>query len=147
MAKKHKEDERQVEEVKDDIQRKQIEFQMLEHQLKQIQKQIESLGNQGAELENVKSNLDGFGETKKEDEIFAPLGAGIFFKAKIADSSKILVNVGSDVLVEKTIDETKRLIDMQTDQIHLAIEQLTFEFEKGKRSIEKIQGDLMGLLQ
>ncbi len=66
------------------------------------------------ELLLIKSSLD---EIKENKEIFVSLGAGIFLKAKILNTNKLLVNVGNNVFVEKTPEEIKKLIDEQIEEI------------------------------
>lgn len=108
---------------------------MLEQQANEIKQQIEAVNSQINELENLKSSLGKL----KQGEILAPLGRGIFIKTKLEDD-KVLVNVGSNVMVRKTPGETAEIISQQVD-----------EMEKIKirllENIEEINHQLTDLVQ
>lgn len=114
-----------------------MEFKMLDHNIKQLQKQLEAVTHQIIELTMTGSSLDELSKIEAGKEIFVPLSSGIFAKAGIKDTSELLVNVGANVAVKKDIISTKRLIEKQIDEIKKIQKQMIEELEKltGQASI------------
>src|SRR3989344_3032118 len=101
--------------MNEDTQRKYIEIQILEQQIKQIQKNLEILNQQIFELNMISNSLTEIKKTKIGQELLVPLGSGIFIKTELKDNNEILTNVGSDVVISKTNAETKTFIKSQTE--------------------------------
>ncbi len=100
-----------------DEQKKYMELQMIDQQLKMVQGQLDQLDQQIAEITMIFEHLDEIKTVKKDEEILVPLVNGVFIKAKIADPKHMLVNVGSGSLVSKSNDELKALLEKQMDQL------------------------------
>ena len=60
-----------------------MEFQMIDQNIKQLQKQLEMLTNQMMEVNSTINGLDEFNKINGEKQIFVPLSSGIFAKATI----------------------------------------------------------------
>ncbi len=94
-------------------QQKQQQFQALQQYLEQLSEQIEYLNQQVQEAERSIEALQQFSQSAVPQECLAPLVNGIFFKGKVENNQVLLVNVGANVVVEKTVPE---VIDMLTAQ-------------------------------
>lgn len=97
----------------EEMKEKYVEYKQLDEQIKHIHKQIQVLQNQLGEFASVLQNLDDLNNIKTDSEILVPISSGIFTKARINGTSEFLVNVGSNVLVEKDVQATKNLIEAQ----------------------------------
>lgn len=73
----------------------------------------------------------GLGELvgKKDEEILAPIGRGIFVKAKLL-SEELTVDVGANNYVKKSIPDTKKLILDQIEKLKIPKKELEDELEK-----------------
>ena len=91
-------------------------------------------------IEYVKNCLDEIKGVKKGSEILSPLSSGIFVKANIADVSKLIVNVGKGVTVEKTVEETKELIDAKFNEIAKMRDELISEMQKIEKRLIELGG-------
>ena len=98
------------EKQEEEMQKKYLELQLIGKQIKQGQKQLEGLDEQLESIAGLISQLDELKETKPGDEMLSPIGEGIFIKGTLRENSHLIVNVGANVAVEKTIDETKELL-------------------------------------
>jgi len=49
--------------------------------------------------------------------LLVPVSEGIFAKASLSDHKTLLVNVGSNVVVEKTIEETRNLLQDRNQEL------------------------------
>ena len=75
-------------------------FQQLQQRIEQVSEHVEMLNQHNMELEESKNAIAELGASKVGSEVFAPIANGIFIKATLNDSSKLLVNVGSNTIVE-----------------------------------------------
>src|SRR3989344_3999359 len=86
-------------------QQRYMQFQLLQQQLEQVNEHLQLLNQQAAELDISINAVNELGQTELDNEILAPISNGIFLKAKLIDNKKMIVNVGSDTTVEKTVPE------------------------------------------
>lgn len=100
-----------------EVQQKYMEFRTMQQQIEQISQHMELLQQQQAELEISEQALQELNKTAVQTEILAPIAEGIFFKTKLEENQKVVVNVGSNVTVERTIPETVELLKIQKQEI------------------------------
>jgi len=103
-----------------------MKLSMLEKQAGKIQEKMEVINQEILEFEKIKGSLD---ELKGKKEILANLGRGIFVNCEIKDK-EMLVNIGSNVVLKKSIDETKKIIDKQISELERIKDNLEKEIEK-----------------
>jgi len=101
----------------EDLRKKYMQLQMLNQQLKQLQKQIQAFDSQISDLEGVKNSLEELEKTPAGTEILVPVSGGIFAKAELKDSKSLLVNVGANIGVKKTSEQTKKMLSDQVNEI------------------------------
>ena len=106
-----------MEENQKELQKMYLELQFLDEQMKQIQKQITMLDEQLVELNNTIQALDNFNKTAIGSNILVPLSPGVFANAELKNNKELLVNVGSNIVVKKNVDETKELLKKRLDAI------------------------------
>ncbi len=123
-----------------------MEFQMLEQHIKQLQGQLEVITNQLIELNTTRNSLEEFNKINMDKEVFVPLSSGIFAKAKIKDTSELIVNVGANVVVKKDIDSTKKLIQNQIEEIKKIQKQMIDNLEKMTNHAEQLEMQLQSLI-
>ena len=121
---------------------------MLEQQSKQLQQQLEAVGQGVVEMNALSSGLSEL-VGKKGKEIFAPIGRGIFAKAKL-ESEELNVDVGSGNFVQKSIPETKKIIEEQIKklqevkkELEKSLEKIGEEFNKTIMEVQK-EGEKKG---
>ena len=83
------------------------EYELCRNQLETFKQNIDLIDKSLQELKIVRKSLDEIKGTKKNNEIFVPIGIDSFLKAKITDSKNVIVGIGAGVAVKKTIDEAK----------------------------------------
>ncbi|MBT4935972.1 prefoldin subunit alpha [Candidatus Woesearchaeota archaeon] len=96
----------------DEEQMKQLfmQFQTLQQNIEQLTEHVQKLHQQNAEIEESVTALKEFSETPKDTDVFAPIANGIFIKGKVVDNQKLLVNVGADTIVEKSVDDVTGML-------------------------------------
>ncbi len=113
-----------------------MQLNMLEQQGREIQQQVGLVNQKIGELTVLKLSLNRIHETK-EKEFLAPLGEGVFLKAKI-EEKELFVNVGSKLVVRKSIKETEDLIERQVKQLESVKNELEEQVEKLNTELQKL---------
>jgi prefoldin alpha subunit len=116
-----------------------IKLQMLEQEANQYGEQIVMIDQQINELKILENNITKFEESEKE-EIYSEFGKGIYFKAKL-DKKEFLVDVGSKILVPKTIVEIKGIIDEQIKKFESIKPEIEDRIQEINSELDKIIGE------
>ena len=74
-----------------------------------------------------------------------PLGSGIFVKGELKDNNNLIMNVGSNICVEKTVDEGKETISKQLNDISGVFEQLQIEIQRTTERLQELQNEFKDL--
>ena len=119
-----------MEENQKELQKMYLEMQFLDEQMKQIQKQITMLDEQLVELNNTIQALDDFNKTAVGSNILVPLSPEIFANAGLKDNKELLVNVGSNIVVKKSVEETKELLKKRLEIIKQYRDMILDEMQK-----------------
>ena len=96
---------------------KYMQFKAMQEQIEQTSQQLEVLNEQLSELELSKDALEELKKTPKDNEILASIAPGIFIKANLKDNKNLIVNVGADVTMEKTIPQVIKMINQQKNSM------------------------------
>ena len=87
----------------------------------ELQNQMQSL--QMAEMEMHKTR-DALKNLKEKGSALFSLGSGVFVSGELKNTNKILVNIGSNVLVEMDVDRTLKFIEEREKEVDQAKEEL-----------------------
>lgn len=113
-----------------------IKFQMFEQQIKAIQQQLQVVEQTILELEEMHVGMeDLIGGV--DSEILAPIGRGIFVKAKVT-SEDLIVDIGEKNYVNKSIPETRDMIKEQLVKLGDIKTQLEEELDKINGELTKV---------
>lgn len=91
------------------------QLQMFEQQAQQLQQQLQAVEEAIVEMNSLNTGLDEISSGKNK-EILSPLGRGVFTKAKLI-SEELIVDVGDKNFVKKSVPETKKIIQDQTEKL------------------------------
>ena len=105
-----------------------LKFQMFEQQIRGLQQQLQAVEQAIVDLGSLNLGLDDL-KGKKDKEIFALIGKGIYAKAKLI-SEDLIVDIGGKNFVGKSIDETKELMQNQIKKLENVKDELNSEMEK-----------------
>ncbi|MFH2027912.1 MAG: prefoldin subunit alpha [Nanoarchaeota archaeon] len=131
----------------DELQEKYMQLQMMNKQIQELQQQMEMFGQQGQEIRNIVNGLEDFKDVKEGTSILIPLSSGIFARAKLENNKKLLMNVGNGVIVDKSIDEAKKLLLEQIEKVNRLEEHMTKEINNIANSAIPIQEELHRLIE
>ena len=120
-------------------QNKYQQMQLLDYQIKQLQKVMESIDIQLTEISNTKDALIEFEKLENNSEILFPVASGIFAKGKISDNKLLRINIGSNVTVEKSIKDTIVMMDNQAKEIEKYKKEVLTQLQKYIDTMNNLQ--------
>lgn len=97
-----------------------MDIQQLTRQLQQLQTYMQMLEEQIQDVTLAIENLDEITNVKKGTEIYAPLTSGVFVKATLATNQELLINVGNNIIVQKTPAEAQTILKGQLAELQEA---------------------------
>ena len=109
---------------------------LYEQQIRHLQEQLQAVEQSSVELESLSLALEEL-KGKKDSEIMAPIGRGIFIKSKILEET-LLVDIGGKNFVKKTIGETRKLIDDQVGKLEQVKKELEDNTENLSNEIQEL---------
>jgi prefoldin alpha subunit len=113
-----------------------IQFQMFEQQIRMLQEQLQAVEQVIIELGGLNLQLNELID-KKDNEIMAPIGRGIYANAKLL-SEELLVDIGNKNFVKKSIPETKNILQSQIKKLEKVKGELNGELEKINTELTKV---------
>lgn len=126
----------------DKIQQKYLQFKVLQQQQQQLQEYLEALHSQQRELENSINGIKELSEVTLETEVLASIANGIFVKTKLKDNSLLIVNVGANVTVEKSLSEVLTLLEQQAKDLQEKIPMTEAVLQELQQQIQKVYEEL-----
>lgn len=126
-------------------QQKYLEYQLLQQHIETLQQQVDLLNQQNIEISKIKGSLSSLESLEPGKEIFSQIGPGIFVKANLKDVKEVLFNVGSDILVNKKIQDAISSLESQQQEISESNLKLEEQFKRVVSRIIKLQEEMQTL--
>ncbi len=127
------------------LKEKYMEFQMLEQSLAQLNQRKATIENQINEFSALQESLDNLKNSENNSPMYSPLGSGVFIKSELKDTKNVLVNIGSNIAVERSIEESKKLVDKQMSELKEIISKLEKEINDGLKKGNELNTELAKL--
>lgn len=125
------------------IEQRYAEFQELQQQVEQLRQQEQLLQEHIVDLDLSLEGLREVERTAPDTEMLAPLANGIFVTASLKENKHVLVNVGTDTVVEKPIADARQLLEEQKRELLeqlVTVETVLAEFEQqALRAYKEVQ--------
>lgn len=102
----------------------------MQQQLEFLQQQLELVENTIRMVESGKQTIEGIGELKSGDEIIVPISTLAFIKVNITEPENIMVSVGSDVIIEKNVQESLEYLNTQIEKYNKQRELISQNYER-----------------
>jgi len=126
-----------------------MESRYLEETVNELQSRISMINSAINELRVSNVTLEGLEKEKKGSQLFVPIGGGSYVKAKLVTAKKVVVGIGADVAVEKTVKETKvdleaRIKDMEKTREALGqqLNQVIGRIQENRAILEELSAKL-----
>ena len=119
-----------------------LESRFLEETVNELQSRINMTNSAITELRVSSMTLEGLEKEKKGAQLFVPIGGGSYVKAKLETSKKVVVGIGADVAVEKTVKEAKVELEARIAELERTREALGQQFNQVVGRIQENQNTL-----
>ena len=126
-----------------------LESRYLEETANELQSRISITNAAINELRVSSMTLDGLEKEKKGTQLFVPIGGGSYIKAKLDTADSIVVGIGADVAVERTLKEAKveleaRLaeLDKTREMLGQQLNQVVGKMQENRAKMEDISAKL-----
>jgi prefoldin alpha subunit len=80
-------------------------------------------------------------------EALTPVGIGVYIKTQVPPITKLLINVGAGVTVEKTREDAINYVEVKIKEFDLALRQLLSQKQQIAVRMEQIQAQINQMLQ
>lgn len=84
-----------------------VELRILEGTAEELQSRVNLVNAALTELRVSSMTLEGLEKEKNNAQLFVPIGGGSYIKANLESADKVIVGIGADVALEKTMKEAK----------------------------------------
>lgn len=88
-----------------------VELRILEGTAEALQSRINLVRAALTELRVASMTLEGVEKEKKNASLFVPIGGGSYVKAKLDSAEEVIVGIGADVAVERTMKEARENVE------------------------------------
>lgn len=131
--------------MKEDFQKKVVQFQILESNLKALQEKADELSQRMEEAQSTKTAIEELKQIKPSNALI-PLGSGNFVSGKIENTEEVLIGIGSGIAIKKkrddaiiVLDNTLKELEKNLDDVRNQIMSIALQLEKLQEELEKLQ--------
>ncbi|MCS7125669.1 MAG: prefoldin subunit alpha [Aigarchaeota archaeon] len=131
--------------LEEQLNRAVAELQLLEQLINETRTRLSTLQALAVEYEGALSFLEELSKNTSTMKILVPIGGGNYIHAEVVDGQKVEVSVGAGVIVTKTIQEGKEMIEKRKANIIQLIqsyEQRLEQFLRRENELRSIIGAL-----
>ena len=107
-----------------------LESRFLEETINELQSRISFTNSAINELRISSMTLEGLETEKKDSQLFVPIGGGSYVKARLETANTVVVGVGADVAVERTLKEAKEELEARMAELEKTREALVQQFNQ-----------------
>jgi len=107
-----------------------LESRFLEETVNELQSRISLTNSALNELRISGMTLEGLETEKKNAQLFVPIGGGSYVKAKLETANTVVVGVGADVAVERSLKDAKEELEARIAELEKTREALVQQFNQ-----------------
>ncbi|MEM2447963.1 MAG: prefoldin subunit alpha [Candidatus Bathyarchaeia archaeon] len=131
----------------EEINRLAAEIQLLEATLNVIKSRLDMTEATLNESRMALETLKAIESAKEGDSILVPIGAGSYVFAKIENVSKVIVGVGANVCIEKSIKESIDIVNERIAKLEQIKSSLQQQFVQASQKLEESRGSLERMIR
>jgi len=112
-----------------------------------LQQQISNLVEARSELSMTLNFLKNMRQLKPDTEVLIPVGSGALVPGRLATVEKVLVEIGSGVVVEKSAEEAVQVIENRIKEVDETVGRLQKDIADIQEKIEAIRPEAEQLMK
>ena len=126
----------------DQVKEKYMQFKMIQEHIVHIRVHLQALNQQNEDIEISRNALHEMTTTELNTDLLTPIADGIFISSKLTNNKTVIVNVGSNVTVEKTIPEAIKLLQKQQKETVTKVQEVEELVEQFNQQAMRIYNDV-----
>lgn len=119
-----------------------MQGQQIQEQLQAVQSQKEQIGAFIQNLETGLSTLEALQDVEEGEDVMLPVGGGVHVSASMGDPGETLVNVGSDVHIEGSLEEAIEHVEERLANVRQAHDQLEERSQQLQEQLQQLASQL-----
>ena len=132
--------------TEEELRRLSVEMRYLEQTAETLQQRISMVNAAIADLTYSSMTLDGIEKEKENAELLVPIGGNSYVKARLADTSTVIVGMGAGVSVEKPLVEARVTLKERLDELEKTMNAAQQQFTQVAERLNSSRGRLETLL-
>jgi len=112
---------------------------MLAQLAEEIQKDIALLQNLLAEIDSAITTVKHLIGLTGEEEVLVPLASGVYARGRIGQQKGFLVSIGSNLIVEKSPEDTLKFLEERRKEVREHLEKRTEDLNRVLARLEEIR--------
>ena len=120
-----------------------IEFQLMEQQIQQMDNNMQNIEQNIKDIDSILKTLDDFSKLKKGDKLMVPVANGIFAESTLTGTGKLKVNVGSNIVVDKDVEETKKMMSEQVVELENYKAETVHYYDQMYQKMQLLQAEMV----
>ncbi len=101
----------------EELNRYMVQIEQYKEQMSQLEMQFQYLHAALADYNKAKMTLENLSNADTGSEVLLPIGGGAFISATAKNASKVLMDIGGDLVTEKTPEDVIKKIDERLENL------------------------------
>ncbi len=118
------------------------EYSILAQLAEEMQKEITLAQNLLVEIDSTVTTLKNISSLGESREILIPISSGVYARAIINRQDKFLVAIGSNILVEKDLNDALEFLRQRREELQQLIDKRVSELNKILQRLQQLQAAL-----
>ena len=119
-----------VNKEEEELRRLSVEMRFLEQTAETLQQRISMVNAAMTDLSYANTALENLEKEKENTELLVPIGGSSYIKAKLTSHDKVIVGMGANVSIEKTLPEAKVLIKERLEELEKSMHSAQQQFSQ-----------------
>jgi len=127
--------------MKNDMQEKMVQLQIMETNLKALQERSDILTERIAELESTRNSIEELKSIKPSSALI-PIGSGNFVPGRIDNTEDVIVGIGGGVAIKKKREDALVILDNTMKEFNKNLDEMRNHMTGIALGMERLQGEL-----
>jgi prefoldin alpha subunit len=119
-----------VNKEEEELRKLSVEMRFLEQTAETLQQRISMVNAAITDLSYANVALENLEKEKENAELLVPIGGSSYIKAKLTSHDKVIVGMGANVSIEKTLPEAKVLIKERLEELEKSMRSAQQQFSQ-----------------
>ncbi|RLE62292.1 MAG: prefoldin subunit alpha [Thermoprotei archaeon] len=119
----------------------------LEEYARLLSERVQILSRTSSDLAIALETLEGIKDLKEETSILLPLGGQVYGKFRMIDREHVLVNIGANVFMEKTVEDAIEYLNKHKNSVDIELSRSREELNRALSRLQEIRTRLSAQLR